>query len=115
MTDVYKILPHADWQAAVNSGVFAGAGIDRQDGFIHLSTAPQVKRTAARFFAGLDGLILVAIRAEALGDALIFEAAGDGERFPHVYGTIPMSAVINVFPLPRGDDGRHVFPEGIGA
>jgi uncharacterized protein (DUF952 family) len=113
MPRVYKILPQAEWDAAVERGVFAGSGIDLRDGFIHLSTGPQARRTAQRFFAGRDGLVLVAIEAEALGGTLVFEAAGDGERFPHVYGAIPMTAVAAVYPLPRGGDGRHLFPGGL--
>jgi uncharacterized protein (DUF952 family) len=39
----------------------------RADGFIHFSTADQVAETAARHFAGEDGLILAAFEADDLG------------------------------------------------
>ena len=50
-TIVYKICPRADWLAACRDAVYAGAPIDRRDGFIHLSTAAQVRETAAKHFA----------------------------------------------------------------
>jgi uncharacterized protein (DUF952 family) len=49
---IYKILPDALWREAEKSGVFAGAPIDLQDGFIHFSMADQVEETAAKHFAG---------------------------------------------------------------
>ena len=57
----YKILPRDVWEHACALGSFAGAGIDLADGYIHLSTATQVKETAARHFAGVENLVLVAV------------------------------------------------------
>jgi uncharacterized protein (DUF952 family) len=108
---VYKIVPAEIWQAAHEKGVFTGAGIDIADGFIHLSTAAQSVTTAALYFAGRDGLMLVAADAEKLGPALVFEPSRGGELFPHLYGPLPLSAVIWAKPLPLGPDGGHVFPE----
>jgi len=42
---------------------------------------------------------------------LRYEPSRGGALFPHLYGTLPMSAVCWVKPLPLGTDGRHVFPE----
>jgi len=70
-----------------------------------------VHETAARHFAGAADLVLAAIDAEALGPALRYEASRGGALFPHLYGTLPMSAVRWAKPLPLGADGRHEFPE----
>ena len=64
MTLIYKICPRALWQAAERDGVFRGAPVDRADGFIHFSTAEQVRETAARHFHGASDLVLVAVAAE---------------------------------------------------
>ena len=108
---VYKIVPDAFWQQARQSGVFEGAAIDLTDGFIHFSTAVQARQTAALHFAGQAGLLLVAVDAAALGDRLVFEPSRGGDLFPHLYGTLPLSAVLWEKPLPVGADGNHVFPE----
>jgi uncharacterized protein (DUF952 family) len=106
---VYKIVAAEEWSEAERAGVFLGAGVDRADGFIHFSTAEQAPDTADKWFAGRDGLTLAAIDAEALGGALRWEPSRGGALFPHLYGPLPMSAVVWSRPLRLGADGRHVF------
>ena len=55
-TVIYKIVPAALWAEAVACGAFAGSPVDVRDGFIHFSTGAQAAETAARHFAGVDGL-----------------------------------------------------------
>ena len=109
MTLIYKICPRALWQEAERDGVFRGAPVDRADGFIHFSTAEQVRETAARHFAGQTDLLLVAVEAAALGPALKWEPSRGGALFPHLYGALALDAVRRVEELPLGRDG-HVFP-----
>lgn len=108
---VYKIVPQELWRAARAEGVFKGAAIDLQDGYIHFSTAQQARETARRHFAGQEGLLLVAVEAASLGEALRFEPSRGGDLFPHLYAHLPMDAVLWEKPLPVGADGHHVFPE----
>ena len=108
---VYKICPRALWQEAAKQGLFRGAGIDVADGFIHFSTAAQVKETARRHFAGQADLVLVAVDAAALGKGLRYEPSRGGDLFPHLYDALPLAAVRWVKPLPIGADGGHAFPE----
>lgn len=110
---IYKICARSDWEAAQSSGQYDGAPIDIQDGFIHFSNARQVKETAAKHFAGIEDLVLVAFDAEQFGDALKWEVSRGGEQFPHLYGPLPADSALQVFDLPLGSNGNHVFPEGI--
>jgi len=107
MTLVYKIVSAPVFRAA--RGTFAGAGSDLSDGFIHFSTSTQVAATAARHYAGQSDLLLVAVEAAGLGDALRWEVSRGGELFPHLYGDLPLSAVAWVKPLPPDIDGRRDF------
>jgi uncharacterized protein (DUF952 family) len=112
MTDiVYKIVPETLWRRAKQKGVFEGAEIDLKDGYIHFSTGPQAKETARLHFSGVAGLMLVAVDATLLGEALKYEASRGGDLFPHLYGTLPVSAVLWEMPLLIGVDGLHAFPE----
>ncbi|MCX5497819.1 DUF952 domain-containing protein [Kaistia dalseonensis] len=113
MTTVYKIVPEPLWRAAEAAGVFAGASIDLQDGYIHFSTAEQARETAARHFAGVTGLLLVAIDGDALGAALKWEVSRGGALFPHLYAPLSTSDALWVRDLPLGDDGLHVFPDAM--
>ncbi|HEY1781968.1 MAG TPA: DUF952 domain-containing protein [Roseiarcus sp.] len=106
---VYKIVATEEWTHAEAAHVFAGASVDRADGFIHFSTAEQAPETAAKWFAGRDDLTLAAVDAEALGDALRWEPSRGGALFPHLYGPLPMNAVVWSRPLKLGPEGAHVF------
>jgi uncharacterized protein (DUF952 family) len=108
---IYKICDRTGWEEAERSGVFGGAPVDVRDGFIHFSTAAQVHETAALHFAGGTDLMLIAVDAALLGDALKWEVSRGGALFPHLYGTLPSVAVLWAKPLALGGDGRHVFPE----
>jgi uncharacterized protein (DUF952 family) len=110
---VYKICEDDLWRRAERNGCFDGAAVDHVDGYIHLSTDAQLRETARRHFAGRDRLLLITLDAAALGGDLRFEPARDGELFPHLYGPLPLSAVLKVGELPLGTDGRHVFPAEI--
>lgn len=110
---IYKILPRTLWQEAQMKGVFSGAPVDLADGYIHFSTAAQVRETAAKHFAAQDDLLLLTINDQALGPALIYEPSRGGDLFPHLYGPMPLDKVIAIHELKRGDDGLHIFPEEI--
>ncbi|WP_131737272.1 DUF952 domain-containing protein [Actinomadura roseirufa] len=94
------------WEAARDSGVSytmstLGRTLD-EEGFIHCSSdMAQVDGVLGRFYTGVDraDLVLLVIDADALGSPVRHEPAGD-ELFPHVYGPIPVSAVIDARPLP---------------
>ncbi|TGS13965.1 DUF952 domain-containing protein [Mesorhizobium sp. M2E.F.Ca.ET.209.01.1.1] len=106
---IYKIAPEALWREAEKNGRFTGAPIDLADGFIHFSTAAQVRETAAKHFAGQRGLLLVAVDAAKLGDALKYEVSRGGALFPHLYAPLALDAVLWAKPLPLGAGG-HEFP-----
>ncbi|MCS6890089.1 MAG: DUF952 domain-containing protein [Rhodovarius sp.] len=111
---IYTLVRRTDWEAARAAGHDAGSEDDRRDGFLHFSTAAQLRATAARHRRGEPELLMVEVEAAALGPALRYEPAS-GSRpglFPHLYGVLPLSAVVRVLPLPVGPDGLHVFPEG---
>jgi uncharacterized protein (DUF952 family) len=110
MPTIYKICPAALWRAAEGQGVFHGSEVDRKDGFIHFSTAQQVAETAAKHFAGARDLLLIAVDAARLGEALKWEPSRGGALFPHLYGALELAAVTRVEPLALGPDGRHRFP-----
>lgn len=106
---IYKIFRRAEWQALLDAGETAGAPVDLADGYIHFSTAAQAEETAAKHFAGEDGLVLAACEATALGEALRWEVSRGGAEFPHLYRRLRREDVLWVWPLPLGPGG-HAFP-----
>lgn len=110
---IYKICTRDAWARAVQSGVYYGAPIDLEDGFIHFSSATQVAETAAKHFNGQSDLVLVALDTGKLGSGLKWEPSRGGDLFPHLYGQLRADLAEWVKPLPLGTDGQHVFPEGV--
>jgi len=102
---IYKILPRTEWAAARAAGVFTGSAVDLADGYIHFSTGPQAAETARRHFVGQADLVVLEIEAGDLGEALVWEPSRGGDLFPHLYGHLPVAAVLAVTQAPLGDDG----------
>jgi uncharacterized protein (DUF952 family) len=107
---IYHMCRYQEWRAAEAAGVYRGSSQDKADGFIHFSTASQIVESAARHRAGQDDLMLLAVDPGQLGDALRWEKSRGGQLFPHLYGDLPLEAVVTAEPLRLGADGRHVFP-----
>jgi uncharacterized protein (DUF952 family) len=93
---LYKICPNATWQSIRQAPDWSGSPDDIRDGFVHFSAAHQVAGTLQKHFANQTDLVLLAISAESLGPALKWEPSRGGELFPHLYGRLPLSAVVEV-------------------
>lgn len=106
----YKVLTAPQWAAWQDAGSFAGAPVDLADGFIHLSAADQVAGTLDKHFAGQPGLVIAAVNLGVLGNMVRWEVSRGGALFPHVYGPLPLAAVLAAGPVQRADDGAVAFP-----
>jgi uncharacterized protein (DUF952 family) len=82
------------------------------EGFIHCSYADQVCRVANARFNGRKNLVLLEIDPALLNCKVVDENLEDGsEQFPHVYGTLPMAAVVRILPFPCDQAGEfHSAP-----
>lgn len=105
MSRIYKILPRGEWAQAQAAGRFAGSAVDRQDGYIHFSTAEQAQETARRHFHGQAELVVLAIEAADLGEALRWEPSRGGALFPHLYGALDVAQVRAVTEAPLDAEG----------
>ncbi len=113
---IYTMVRDADWRAAQTAGAYDGSAEDRRDGFLHFSTAAQLRASAAKHRAGQPDLWLLSVRADALGADLKWEASAGGTRpglFPHLYAPLPLSALRDAVRLPLGPDGLHIFPPDV--
>jgi uncharacterized protein (DUF952 family) len=96
---VYHLVSRADWDHREEPYVASSLAIE---GFIHCSFAPQLDRTVARHFAGLEAdLLVIELDPESL-DVRVEDSYGSGESFPHVYGPIPGACVRSVKPYVAG-------------
>jgi uncharacterized protein (DUF952 family) len=104
-TSAYKIIDAAEWREAVAEGSYAGSAVDLADGYIHLSTADQLGETARKHYAGRQNLMLLTVDLAAVGDAVVWESSRAGALFPHIYGPLPVRAVLRAvaFEAPSGE------------
>lgn len=107
---IYKIFRASEWAQLQAEGQTQGAPIDLTDGYIHFSTAEQATETAAKHFAGEADLMLLAVDADAAGDALKWEVSRGGALFPHLYRNLTLADVLWAKPLPL-ENGTHIFPD----
>ncbi len=115
MSDNQRVFVHLcggeDWAAASKSGELRPASLE-EHGFVHLSAVEQVHLPANRLYAGRADLVLLYLNPERLAAPVIWEGGVATDpvsmRFPHLYGPLPVAAVIRVIPYPPGADGT--FP-----
>ena len=110
MLTAYKVLTAEQMTALEQDGSFTGASVDLADGYIHLSTADQLTATVDKHFAGHENLHVAAVDLAAFGDTLQWEEARGGALFPHLYGPLPLEAVIAYGPLKRDENGVVKLP-----
>ncbi|MEU6146312.1 DUF952 domain-containing protein [Streptomyces sp. NPDC047081] len=98
---ILHLTERALWEAARAHGTYEISTRGRtlqEEGFIHLSTRAQLPRTA-RFYEGLDDLVVLVVDPGRLDVPVKYESGEPGgEEFPHVYGPIPVDAVVAVEP-----------------
>jgi uncharacterized protein (DUF952 family) len=110
---LYHITTKLEWQTALQKGQYLPQDYDK-DGFIHTSFRGQVVKTAARFYAGKSGLVLLKIDSSKIFHPVKVENLdGGAEKFPHIYGPLPVEAVIMLADFAPASDGRFIFPSAL--
>lgn len=107
---IYHMLAADDWAAAPPDAPYRAASL-ASEGFIHCSgnhaTLLAVGNSFYRSRPG-DWIVLV-IDEEAVDAPVQWDPVGE-TRFPHIYGPLNRSAVVEVVDFPRTDDGAFALP-----
>lgn len=107
---IYHIAARETWESAAQLGQYTADSLSTE-GFIHCSTREQVLRTANALFTGQSGLVLLEVDTTKVEPEIRYEAAPNGEIFPHIYGPLDARAVVRVYDFPVSPDGTFVWPE----
>jgi len=111
MTDLLHITTRSSWLAAKKSSLYRTESLDTE-GFIHCSTLDQVTAVADSFYRGQQGLVVLVIAPDRVQAEIRFEDCYEtGQAFPHIYGPLPLRAVINVIPFDPKEDGSFDPPQ----
>ncbi|WP_260859974.1 DUF952 domain-containing protein [Streptomyces cupreus] len=104
-TTIVHLTERSLWEEARARGTYEMSTRGKtlqEEGFIHCSTRAQLPPVAAFVYGDYDGpdeLVLLVIDPARLDAPLKYEAMKPGgEEFPHVYGPIPVDAVVGVEP-----------------
>ena len=117
---ILHITTQKDWEKAQTEGEYTASSL-KLDGFIHCSTIKQTVDTANIFFKGQHGLVLLCIDENKLKPECKYEDPSGGGKhdpnvgnlFPHIYGSINISAVIKVVDFPTNENGLFALPSEI--
>lgn len=108
---IYHITSESAWRQAQSAGAYRADSLE-SEGFIHASTRAQVLATAARYYRGQAGLVLLCIDESRLTAELITEYSQGGDaQFPHIYGPLNLEAVLKVVLFAPQTDGTFVLPD----
>ena len=95
---ILHVVSRSEWEAARTSGMYRAESLS-SEGFIHFSRWPQLAATVGRYYAGVPDLVVLVVDEAALDDLRVELSPSTGESFPHLYGPLPVSAVVEVLPL----------------
>ncbi|MBI3343203.1 DUF952 domain-containing protein [Candidatus Gottesmanbacteria bacterium] len=102
---IYHLVRKDTWGMYQKDVFYSPPSLERE-GFIHCSIKEQVLTTANRRFTGAKDLLLMVIDTINVPSKIVFEdLRGTGEKHPHIYGKLPLSAIQTILPLLPNAEG----------
>jgi uncharacterized protein (DUF952 family) len=115
VAELLHITERAAWLEAARAGEYrmSTRGVTLEDqGFIHCSLRHQLRGVAEFLYRDAGDLVVLVIDSARLPASVRYEAPDAGaEKYPHVYGPVPVDAVTDVIAVSRDSAGRLVLPE----
>ncbi|HSG15591.1 MAG TPA: DUF952 domain-containing protein [Anaerolineae bacterium] len=110
MSILLHIAEREKWVAAVKAGQYRPDSL-AEVGFIHFSLPEQIVPAADVWYRGRRGLVLLVVDPARVTAEIRFEDCyQSGQEFPHIYGSLPVEAVVQVLAFEPGPDGRFALP-----
>lgn len=107
---IFHLTTKSEWKAAQAQGFYLPKGFP-SEGFIHCSDHYQLKRVANTFYPTTPDLICLRIDTDRLEAPVVYENLEGGTMlFPHIYGSLPVEAVLGTFDVLFDEDGKRVLP-----
>ena len=99
MPIIYHVAFADAWEDALQKGAYEHPSM-KEEGFIHCSQEHQVAGVLERYFEGKTNLVKLVIDTDLLTSRYVFDwSPTTQDTFPHIYGSINVSAVTDVIPL----------------
>lgn len=110
---IYKIIPQDLWERANAQGIVPPMPIDEADGYMHFSTADQLRETLSLHFKGQGDLAVLTVPLAAVAEKVKWEASRGGQLFPHLYAPLPVSAIVANHPASVDENGGVSLTDSI--
>jgi uncharacterized protein (DUF952 family) len=113
MNIIYHIIPKSIWEVFLAAGSYSPASL-ANEGYIHCSELHQLVAVGNRYFQGQNDLFVISIDKQQVQAPIVYEdSTGAGELFPHIYGSLPLNAVLGVNPFNCDATGLFHLPQGL--
>jgi uncharacterized protein (DUF952 family) len=111
MAKIFHLITERDWELAQESGQWRPESLDKE-GFIHCSVdEEQAMRVVARLYSERADLLALEVDTEKLHYPVISEPSRSGEIYPHIYGPLELSAIINILRVKADGQGSYALSE----
>lgn len=91
---IYHVVTPDYWQQFSEKEAYTAPTFE-EEGFIHCCTKAQIKYVLTTYFTGAKEILLLKIDTTLLNAEFKTEPA-NGQHFPHIYGAINKSAIIDI-------------------
>ncbi|MGK7888505.1 MAG: DUF952 domain-containing protein [Leptolyngbyaceae cyanobacterium] len=110
---MFHITSRPEIEQAKQKGAYAPQAFP-QEGFIHCSYLHQMVGVANRLFRHQTNLVILEIDTNQLDCKIVDEnLEGGTQLFPHIYGTLPLSAIVSIHDFPCDADGYFQIPPSL--
>lgn len=103
---IFHITTKENWEKR-NKLYFEDSSL-KKDGFIHCCEINQIEKVANNLFKERDEILILCIDENLLGDIKVIweDLYNLNEKYPHIYGPIPLKAIINIFSVKKQINGK---------
>ena len=91
---IYHIVLPEIWEQVRNEPLYRHESL-AAEGFIHCSYEDQLEAVIERYYSDRDELVVLTIDTDKLTARLVAEPSTGGEIYPHIYGPLNMTAVVD--------------------
>jgi uncharacterized protein (DUF952 family) len=91
---IYHIVLPEIWEQVRGERLYRHESL-ASEGFIHCSYEEQIEGVIERYYADRDELVILTIDTDKLAARLVAEPSTGGEIYPHIYGPLNVTAVVD--------------------
>jgi uncharacterized protein (DUF952 family) len=91
---IYHIVLPETWEKFKDEPVYEAESL-ATEGFVHCSYRHQLEAVLERYYKGAERVVILAVNPSYLVADLIAEPSTGGEIYPHIYGQINRTAIVD--------------------